>query len=376
MAATAIVAGLAIPSMVALAATKVTTYNLSAKGGTIKFTATVKNAKTCAWLSTPKVVGFDTTVNCHSGKITRSARFKANTLTKSKSYSITLTVHGKSTMLLRWKVDQARNTSTAKTTTTTTTSPKVTYVTEAITEIDAWYSGTPLTDLFVTVRGLKDPVGVAYAGVVTITQPATGTKCSYTFAQEYSSLCELALDWSLSGAGGYYQPWPLKASWTGYSTTASNGNVTSYSAPTVTYTMTETAGYEVGGSGFNGVTYYGTSTTTPPAPPVPLTTPTITTATIIATSEGCNISQCDYMVTVTAATTADGNDVSLLGGYDLNFVSPEQYGNPQCDSHDVCFINVTTEPLNGSGASVSCTVTWLSPDYPSSTDTVSLSIGS
>ena len=36
-------------------------------------------------------------MKCKTGKVTRSAKFKANTSTKAKSYTITLTVLGKST---------------------------------------------------------------------------------------------------------------------------------------------------------------------------------------------------------------------------------------------------------------------------------------
>ena len=131
LAATAIIAGLAIPSTVVLASTGVPTYNLSAKGGTVKFSATVRNVKTCAWSSSPKVAGFDATVKCKDGKVARSARFKANTSTEAKFYAITLTVRGKSTTVDHWKVDEAgkkipTTTTTSTTSTTTTTSSTTT----------------------------------------------------------------------------------------------------------------------------------------------------------------------------------------------------------------------------------------------------------
>jgi Right handed beta helix region len=99
--------GLAAVFASTTAAAKVPTRKLSAKGATVKFSATVKNAKTCAWKVSPKVAGFDKTVTCKTGTVTRSAKFRANTSTKAKSYSVTLTIQGKSMRIHRWKVDEA-----------------------------------------------------------------------------------------------------------------------------------------------------------------------------------------------------------------------------------------------------------------------------
>lgn len=115
---------IAIPSTMALAATRVPTYKLSAKGGTVKLSATVKNAKTCAWSSSPKVAGFNATVKCKTGKVTRSAKFTANQSTKAKDDTLSLTVRGKTTTVARWKVVEA-----GKTTPTTTTTPPTTTTT-------------------------------------------------------------------------------------------------------------------------------------------------------------------------------------------------------------------------------------------------------
>ena len=110
-------------------AATVPTHYLAANGGTVKWTVTVHNVKPawCTWLSSPKVAGFNTTVKCKTGKVTRSAKFKANTSTQVKSYSITLTVLGKSRTVDRWKVIEAGKpapvTTTTSTTTTTTTLP-------------------------------------------------------------------------------------------------------------------------------------------------------------------------------------------------------------------------------------------------------------
>jgi hypothetical protein len=126
IAATAVIAGLTIPSTVVLVATRVPIYNLGAKGGTVRLAATVKNAKTCAWSSSPKVAGFDATVKCKTGKVARSVKLKANTSTKSKSYAIRLTVRGKSTTVDQWKVDEAGKTTPTEPTTTTTTTTEPT----------------------------------------------------------------------------------------------------------------------------------------------------------------------------------------------------------------------------------------------------------
>jgi len=109
------------------------TRTVSASGGSLTFTAAVRNAKTCSWSSSPTIVGFTATEHCKTGTISRSAKFKANTSTRAKSYAITLTVHGKTTTIDHWKVIQARKTKTTTTTTvpstTTTTVPPSTTTT-------------------------------------------------------------------------------------------------------------------------------------------------------------------------------------------------------------------------------------------------------
>ena len=94
------------------------TRTVSASGGSVTLTATVRNAKTCGWSSSPKITGFAKTVKCKIGTVSRSARFTANTSTTAKSYEVTLTVRGKTTTVDHWKITQA-----GKTTTTTTTVP-------------------------------------------------------------------------------------------------------------------------------------------------------------------------------------------------------------------------------------------------------------
>jgi hypothetical protein len=108
VAATAVVAGLAIPSTAALTATGIPTSHLTAEGGTVVWEATVHNATTCTWSSSPKITGFDATVACTRDRIKRSAKFKPNkSTTETKSWAITLTVHGTSTTFHRWNVAEA-----------------------------------------------------------------------------------------------------------------------------------------------------------------------------------------------------------------------------------------------------------------------------
>jgi len=64
---------------------------VGASGGSVTLTATVRNAKTCGWSSSPKIAGFNITVKCISRSVSLSARFKANATTQVKRYTITLT---------------------------------------------------------------------------------------------------------------------------------------------------------------------------------------------------------------------------------------------------------------------------------------------
>jgi hypothetical protein len=112
----------------AASAATVPTHYLTHKGGTVTWTITVHNAKPawCAWSSSPKVAKFGTTVRCKTGKVTRSAQFKANTSAQAKSYAITLTVLGKSRTVDRWKVIETGQTAPTTTTTSTTTTSTTT----------------------------------------------------------------------------------------------------------------------------------------------------------------------------------------------------------------------------------------------------------
>lgn len=106
-----------------------TTMKIGASGGSLTFTAAVRNATTCGWSSSPTIAGFTKNVKCKTGTVARSARFTANTSTAAKSYEVTLTVHGKTTTIKRWKVNQAAKpppTTISSTTTSTTWVPSTT----------------------------------------------------------------------------------------------------------------------------------------------------------------------------------------------------------------------------------------------------------
>jgi surface antigen len=102
------------------------TKTVSASGGSMTFSATVTDANTCRWSSSPKIAGFTAAVQCTTGNVARMAKFKANTVTRTKSYAITLTVRGRTTTVDHWNVIQSGKTAATTTTvppTTTTTVP-------------------------------------------------------------------------------------------------------------------------------------------------------------------------------------------------------------------------------------------------------------
>jgi hypothetical protein len=97
------------------------TKTLSASGGSLNFSANVRNAKTCTWSSTPKIAGFAKTVPCKNGVVARSADFKSNSSTNEKSYVVTLSVRGSTAKVNRWDVIQAGQVLPPITTTTVPT---------------------------------------------------------------------------------------------------------------------------------------------------------------------------------------------------------------------------------------------------------------
>ena len=128
-AAIALVAvGLTSLSMPSAASTAtVPTRHLTARGGTVKWTATVDNAKWCTWWSSPRVPKFNASVRCEAGTVSRSAKLKPNTSTKVKNYAFKLMVLGNAKTVLWLKVVEAgKTTSTTRTTATTTTTTTTT----------------------------------------------------------------------------------------------------------------------------------------------------------------------------------------------------------------------------------------------------------
>jgi hypothetical protein len=97
------------------------TINIGSQGGLKTIYALVRNARTCAWTSSPRIAGFDVTVNCKTGEITRSANFPSNHSKINDRYTITLIALGKMTTVKRWTVVEAGYSSPSKPTPTTTT---------------------------------------------------------------------------------------------------------------------------------------------------------------------------------------------------------------------------------------------------------------
>jgi len=190
------------------------TKTVSASGGSVRFAATVRDAKTCGWSSSPKIAGFAKTARCKTGTVARLARFTANTSTATKSYAVTLIVRGKTTTVDHWKVNQARETppttttvpdtgtlaptttttapqttttttttSTTTTTTTTTTTPTPYFnVTSLVTEEYANAYGYQMVDLYGTFQNLSS---------LTLTDNA-GDSCSAGYSASGAD-CEIPI---------------------------------------------------------------------------------------------------------------------------------------------------------------------------------------
>jgi lysophospholipase L1-like esterase len=115
------------------------TKTVRASGGSVTFIATVRNSKICEWSSSPKIAGFNITVTCISGRVSRSARFKVNATTQLKRYTITLTAKGATTGVTRWTVKEAGRVPPTTTTTATTTPSSMYYVSLG----DSYAAGIP-----------------------------------------------------------------------------------------------------------------------------------------------------------------------------------------------------------------------------------------
>jgi len=100
-------AAVALPPGGAVAAQRVSTRDVRASGGVVRFRAVVRNARRCTWTSKPPLVGFDATVHCHSGLVARAARISANPSTASRTVVVALAVHGVRPTAHRWQVEQS-----------------------------------------------------------------------------------------------------------------------------------------------------------------------------------------------------------------------------------------------------------------------------
>lgn len=104
-----------------------TVKTLGSNGGSVTFFATVRNAWTCTWRSSPAIARFNTTMRCPAGRISRTAHIGPNATTRMKRYTVTLTATGSTTAVARWTVNEAAT--APPTTTTTTTAPTTTTTT-------------------------------------------------------------------------------------------------------------------------------------------------------------------------------------------------------------------------------------------------------
>lgn len=83
------------------------TKHLAAPGGRVTMSAKVKSAGWCVWSSSPKVSGFNASVRCKPGSVSRSATIGANSSTKAKDYLLTLKMIAKSTTVEHLSVIEA-----------------------------------------------------------------------------------------------------------------------------------------------------------------------------------------------------------------------------------------------------------------------------
>jgi hypothetical protein len=128
------------------------TIKVSALGGSATIYATVKNARTCVWTSSPRIAQFDVTLKCHTGEIERSAKLSANNATKAKRYTIALAAIGNRVSVRHWVIIEA---GTTPPTTTTTVPPTTTTTTVLTTRIPFTYTQdvTTCTGVHVVTQG-------------------------------------------------------------------------------------------------------------------------------------------------------------------------------------------------------------------------------
>jgi hypothetical protein len=163
------------------------TKTVNASGGAVTFSATVRGANTCTWSSKPKIAGFVATVRCKTGAVARTAMFKANASTRTKSFAITLTAHGKTKSTDHWMVIQAGQSAT----TTTTVPPTTTTTTgESPAPIELSGTGQMATSAFTVEDGLA------------VFQASCST-CQTNFIMEVDQLDGTPLDTPINVTGAY-----------------------------------------------------------------------------------------------------------------------------------------------------------------------------
>ena len=117
---------LTVPTLAsATNATAIPVRHLPASGATIKWTVMIpRGTNTCRWASSPEVAGFDGTVTCKPGRLTRPATFRANASTRAKTYTLNLVMRGTTRTVTQLRVVEAGV--SAPTTTTTLPPPTTT----------------------------------------------------------------------------------------------------------------------------------------------------------------------------------------------------------------------------------------------------------
>jgi len=155
--AMAVLAVFAVPSLADAASTAtVPTRHLTAEGGKVTMSATVKSAGWCVWSSSPKVPKFNKSERCNAGKVTRLAKIGANLSAKAKHYTLSLKLVAKSTVVDQLNVVEAagRPTPTTTTTTTSTTVPPTTTSTTTTTTTTMTTATVPPTTTSTTTTTL------------------------------------------------------------------------------------------------------------------------------------------------------------------------------------------------------------------------------
>jgi hypothetical protein len=153
--------------------------------------ATVRSAGRCVWSSTPKVSKFNKSVECGRGRVTRSARFKANTSVKARDYTLTLKVIGKYPATDHLKVIEAGATARKTTTTLTVSELSLGNVAGVLTDASDWKA---------VVKGSGGASPTPTAGQVTFTL-SIGATVLATFTGSASNPAECSFNAAITGTG-------------------------------------------------------------------------------------------------------------------------------------------------------------------------------